>query len=143
MPMAVTGTGGVDLHERWGGEARAFLGLTIPGFPNLFVLYGPNTNLVVNGSIFFMSECGANFVVEAVRRLAGTPGARTVEVTPAAYEAFGREVDEEHTHLVWAVADVNTWYRNANGRATQTWPFSLVEYWRRTRGPDPDDYVVA
>src|SRR5205814_9771081 len=49
MPMKVVGRGGVDLHSHWDGDARAYLGITIPGFPNFFVLYGPNTNIVVNG----------------------------------------------------------------------------------------------
>ena len=56
-PMRVTGASGVDLHERWGGDARAYLGITVPGFPNLFLLYGPNTNIVINGSIIYFSEC--------------------------------------------------------------------------------------
>ena len=57
MPMKVTGRGGVDLHETWGDDARAYLGITVPGFPNLFCLYGPNTNIVINGSIIYFSEC--------------------------------------------------------------------------------------
>src|SRR5439155_13663394 len=56
-PMTVTGRGGVDLHEHWDGDARAYLGMTVPGFPNLFCLYGPNTNIVINGSIIYFSEC--------------------------------------------------------------------------------------
>jgi 4-hydroxyacetophenone monooxygenase len=55
-PMRVLGSGGRDLHERWGGDARAYLGITVPGFPNLFLMYGPNTNIVINGSITYFSE---------------------------------------------------------------------------------------
>ena len=61
-PMTVTGRGGVDLHEQWNGDARAYLGVTIPGFPNLFCLYGPNTNIVINGSIVYFSECGVRYI---------------------------------------------------------------------------------
>src|SRR4029450_7174702 len=61
-PMTVTGRDGRDLHEEWHGDARAYLGVTVPGFPNLFCLYGPNTNIVVNGSIVSFSYCGARCV---------------------------------------------------------------------------------
>ena len=62
-PMKVRGRGGVDLHEQWDGDARAYLGITIPDFPNLFCLYGPNTNIVINGSIIYFSECGVRYIL--------------------------------------------------------------------------------
>ena len=62
-PMQVTGRAGIDLHEQWNGDARAYLGITVPGFPNLFCLYGPNTNIVVNGSIVYFSECGVRYIL--------------------------------------------------------------------------------
>ena len=68
-PMTVHGRGGVDLHETWDGEARAYLGITIPSFPNLFLMYGPNTNIVINGSIIYFSELEARYIVESVRML--------------------------------------------------------------------------
>ena len=64
MPMKVVGRDGVDLHDHWSGDARAHLGMAIPGFPNLFCLYGPNTNIVVNGSIIYYSECEVHYLVE-------------------------------------------------------------------------------
>src|SRR3954452_10852558 len=77
-PMTVTGRDGLDLHEHWAGDARAYLGVTVPGFPNLFCLYGPNTNIVVNGSIVYFSECGVRYVLECLRLLlpGGPPAAR-------------------------------------------------------------------
>ena len=78
MPMRVTGAGGVDLHEHWAGDARAYLGITVPGFPNLFCLYGPNTNLVANGSIIFFSECAVRYVLSGDRtRCCGAATARS------------------------------------------------------------------
>jgi 4-hydroxyacetophenone monooxygenase len=65
-PMTVKGRAGVDLHEQWQGDARAYLGITIPGFPNLFCLYGPNTNIVINGSIIYFSECGVRYVLGCI-----------------------------------------------------------------------------
>ena len=70
-PMRVFGTGGVELNEEWGGDARAYLGITVPGFPNFFMLYGPNTNLVINGSILVMVECQVRYAVEAIGAAAG------------------------------------------------------------------------
>ncbi len=73
MPMQVTGRGGVDLHATWDGDARAYLGMTVPDFPNLFCLYGPNTNLVANGSIIFFSECEVRYLLECIRELLARP----------------------------------------------------------------------
>ena len=68
-PMTVTGRDGVDLHEQWAGDARAYLGVTVPGFPNLFCLYGPNTNIVINGSIVYFSECGVRYILGCLELL--------------------------------------------------------------------------
>src|SRR5262249_13137570 len=62
-PMKVVGRGGVNIHEQWDGDARAYLGIAVPGFPNFFVMYGPNTNIVVNGSIIWFSECEARYIM--------------------------------------------------------------------------------
>ena len=78
-PMTVTGRGGVDLHEQWAGDARAYLGITIPGFPNLFCLYGPNTNIVVNGSIIYFSECEVRYILGCIELLLAS-GHRALDV---------------------------------------------------------------
>jgi 4-hydroxyacetophenone monooxygenase len=141
MPMAVTGRDGADLHATWDGDARAYLGMTVPGFPNLFCMYGPNTNIVINGSIIFFSECEANYITESVRMLAAT-GNRSMDVRAEVHDEFGRRIDEANAAMAWGVSGVNTWYKNARGRITQNWPFSLLDYWRATRSPEPDDYVL-
>jgi 4-hydroxyacetophenone monooxygenase len=140
-PMKVVGRGGVDLHHRWDGDARAYLGITVPGFPNFFLLYGPNTNIVVNGSIIWFSECEVRYVMDHLRTvLAG--GHRALDVKPEVHDRYNRQVDAENLRMVWGVADVNSWYRNAKGRVAQNWPFPLVDYWERTRAIDPGDYDV-
>ncbi len=68
-PMKFKGRGGVDLHQQWDGDARAYLGITIPNFPNLFCMYGPNTNIVVNGSIIFFSECEIRYIMGCIETL--------------------------------------------------------------------------
>jgi 4-hydroxyacetophenone monooxygenase len=138
-PMKVTGRNGVDLHELWGDEARAFLGITVPHFPNLYMLYGPNTNIVINGSIVYFSECGVRYILGCLK-LAIQHGGHALEVREDVHEAFNRRVDDRNRQMAWGISTVNTWYKNAAGHITQNWPFTLLEYWERTRQPDPADY---
>lgn len=139
MPMKVVGRGGVELHEKWKGDARAMLGITLPQFPSLFLLYGPNTNIVVNGSITYFSECEVHYIVGCLREVLAR-GARALEPTQAAHDAFNARVDAQNLQMAWGVSKVNSWYKNATGRSAQNWPFSLLEYWQLTREPDPGDY---
>lgn len=141
MPMEVVGRDGVELHDRWKGDARAYLGITLPGYPNLFLMYGPNTNIVVNGSITYFSECETQHIVGCVEHLLRT-GARAMEPTPEAHDAYNDRVDAENLQMAWGVASVNSWYRNATGRSAQNWPFTLKDYWEMTRTPDPDAYEL-
>jgi 4-hydroxyacetophenone monooxygenase len=140
-PMQVYGRGGLDLHAHWDGEARAYLGITIPGFPNLFCLYGPNTNIVVNGSIVYFSECGVRYIVECIGMVLAQ-GARALDVRKDTHDAFNELVDAENRAMAWGWSGVNSWYKNQSGRVTQNWPFTLLEYWQRTLRPDPADFEV-
>jgi 4-hydroxyacetophenone monooxygenase len=133
--------GGKDLHASWDGEARAYLGLTIPDFPNLFLMYGPNTNIVINGSIIYFSELEARYIVESLRMLLERD-AVSMNVRAEVHDAYNVAVDAANAQMAWGAASVNTWYKNASGRVTQNWPFPLLEYWQRTRRPDPEDYVL-
>jgi 4-hydroxyacetophenone monooxygenase len=141
-PMRVYGAGGVELNEEWGGDARAYLGITVPGFPNFFMLYGPNTNLVINGSILIMVECQVRYAVEAIGRLLRS-GMRAMSVRREVHERYGREMEDGNAKMVWGVAHVPTWYRNKHGRVTQNWPFDLHSYWARTLEPDLADYELT
>ena len=141
-PMKVYGAGGVELSEEWDGDAQAYLGMTVPGFPNFFLLYGPNTNLVINGSILIMVECQVRYTVEAIGQLL-RGGHRTMSCRRDVHERYGRDMEEGNARMVWGVADVPTWYRNARGRVTQNWPFDLHTYWDRTREPDLADYELG
>ena len=141
-PMKVTGRGGVDLHEQWDGDARAYLGVAIPNFPNLFCLYGPNTNIVVNGSIIYFSECGVRYILGCLKLLFDN-GARSLEVRKDVHDTFNEAVDAENKIMAWGWSDVNSWYKNEHGHVAQNWPFTLLEYWQRTKQPDPEDYVLS
>ena len=126
----------------WGGDARAYLGMTTPGFPNLFMIYGPNTNIVVNGSIIFFSECSVRYIVGCMRLLAET-GARAMEPKRAVHDAFNVQVDEANKGWAWGSPNVTSWYKNEFGRVSQNWPFGLIDYWRATLAPNPDDFELA
>jgi 4-hydroxyacetophenone monooxygenase len=141
-PMKVYGAGGIELSEEWDGDAQAYLGLTVPGFPNLFLLYGPNTNLVINGSILIMVECQVRYTVEAIGLLLAG-GHRTMSCRRDVHQRYGRDMDDGNARMVWGVADVPSWYRNARGRVTQNWPYDLHTYWDRTRRPDLADYELG
>jgi 4-hydroxyacetophenone monooxygenase len=140
-PMQVTGRGGLDLHEHWSGDARAYLGINVPGFPNLFCLYGPNTNIVINGSIIYFSECSVSYVLECLRLLLET-GHRAMDVRDEVHDDYNAWIDEGNRRRVWSVPGVNSWYKNEFGRSAQNWPFSLLEYWKQTRRPDPEAYEL-
>jgi 4-hydroxyacetophenone monooxygenase len=141
-PMTVTGRGDVDLHEHWKGDARAYLGVTIPGFPNLFCLYGPNTNIVLNGSIIYFSECGVRYILGCIEHLLRS-GSVALDVKRDVHDRFNEAVDAENRRMAWGWSDVSSWYKNDLGRVAQNWPFTLLEYWQRTLRPDPEDYELS
>ena len=141
-PMTVTGRDGRDLHEHWDGQPRAYLGANVPGFPNLFCLYGPNTNLVgQGGSIFYFSECAVTYVTDAVRHLLAT-GASAMDVREDVHDAYNAWVDEGNANRAWGWTKADTWYREG-GRSAPNWPYSALEYWQRTRSVDPKEYEVS
>ena len=142
VPMQVTGRDGVNLHERWAGDARAYLGVAVPGFPNFFCLYGPNTNIVVNGSIIYFSECGVRYLLHLVEHMVRS-GARSIDVRREVHDAFNERVDAANRAMAWGWSPVSSWYKNDLGRVAQNWPFTLLEYWQRTAAADPAEYVLA
>ena len=139
MPLKVVGRGGRNLHEVWDGDARAYLGITLPRFPNLFLLYGPNTNIVVNGSIIFFTECEVDYLVAAIRELLEGEH-RAMDCRQAVHDAYNERIDAANLRRAWGAATVNSWYKNETGRVSQNWPFNLLEFWKQTRAPDPADY---
>ncbi len=140
-PMKVVGRGGRDLHDVWDGNARAYLGVVHPGFPNFFLTYGPNTNIVVNGSIIYFSECEVHYVLGMIELLL-RGGYAAADCRQDVHDAYNARVDAGNLKMAWGVSTVNSWYKSASGRVAQNWPFSLLEYWQQTRRPDPADYEL-
>jgi cation diffusion facilitator CzcD-associated flavoprotein CzcO len=135
-PMEVRGLGGADLNDAWRDGAEAYLGMAVAGFPNFFMLYGPNTNLG-SGSIIYMLESQIRYAADAVRRLAGN-GRALLDVRPEVQRRFDEEMQRRLGDSVWA--SCSSWYRTESGRVTNNWPGFMYEYRRRTRRLDPADY---
>jgi 4-hydroxyacetophenone monooxygenase len=139
-PMTVTGRGGADINAQWNGDASAYLGITVPNFPNLFMLYGPNTNIVVNGSIIYFSECEVQYVMGCLQLLL-EGGHRALDCRRDVHDAYVDRINRANKQRTWGVSNVNSWYKNERGHVTQNWPFNLIEYWQLTREPNPADYA--
>ncbi len=135
-PMEIRGRDGGDLNEVWREGANAYLGMTVAGFPNLFVMYGPNTNLG-SGSIIFQLESQMAYIADAVERLRRTGG--WLSVRAEVQRAFDSEMQSRLSTSVWQTG-CNNWYVDEHGRNTNNWPGFTLEYRRRTRRLDPSDY---
>jgi cation diffusion facilitator CzcD-associated flavoprotein CzcO len=135
-PMEIRGRDGRDLNEAWREGANAYLGMTVAGFPNLFVMYGPNTNLG-SGSIIFQLESQMTYIADAVERLRRTGG--VLSVRPEVQQSFDSEMQSRLSTSVWQTG-CNNWYVDEHGRNTNNWPGFTLEYRRRTKRLDPGDF---
>ncbi|HEX6586650.1 MAG TPA: alpha/beta hydrolase fold domain-containing protein [Solirubrobacterales bacterium] len=138
-PMELRGVGGVELNEVWRDGAEAYLGMTVAGFPNLFVMYGPNTNLG-SGSIIFQLESQMRYIVDAAGKI--RRGGATLSVRPEVQEEFDAEMQERLSTSVWQTGCSN-WYVDENGRDSNNWPGFTLEYRLRTRRLDLSDYELS
>ncbi|BDT94168.1 putative monooxygenase [Nocardia sputorum] len=139
-PMNIYGLGGRKLADVWGDEgARAYLGLSVPQFPNLFLMYGPNTN-VGAGSIIYMLESQARYIRQVVRYLTDRPG-RYLAARAATEQRWDDWLQQRLKDTPWNFC--SSWYRNASGRITNNWPGATVLYRHKTRTFDPADYDEA
>ena len=135
----VVGRGGTALANAWDGGAHAYLGITTSGFPNLFMLYGPNTN---NGSILYMIEAQVDYLMRHLARMDDEDLA-WIDVRPEVEEAYNTNLQADLDAVeVWQVS-CNNYYRAANGRIVTQWPHSMSEYRAWTSRPDPDAYEVG
>ncbi|SKB08945.1 flavin-containing monooxygenase [Aeromicrobium choanae] len=140
-PMTVTGAGGKDLHDAWGLDACAYMGLTIPDFPNLFCMYGPNTGLVLHGNVVFFMECQANYVAKSVELLL-REDVHSMSLTQEKFESYRDEIFAASAHRVWEWSGTHSWYQNAAGRSTIMWPLPTWDYVEGTSEVDPSHYTL-
>ena len=132
-PIDFQGLGGRSLKEAWKTGAEAYLGMTVAGFPNLFLLYGPNTNLGHN-SIVFMIECQVNYVLQCLARLRREQLA-WLNVREAAQDDYNRQLQRSLGKTVWS-SGCSNWYKTASGKIINNWSGPTLAYWWLTRRPD-------
>ena len=143
FPMQITGRGGVDLREMWGERPAAYLGITVPGFPNLFCMYGPGTNLAHGGSLIFHSECQMRYISQCLDELIDG-GHRSMEPRQDRYEDWHERSQAELRTLVWSQPSItHSFYKNSLGEIHVLSPWRIVDYWTWTQQLDPADYLVS
>jgi 4-hydroxyacetophenone monooxygenase len=113
----------------------------VPDYPNLFCLYGPNTNIVHGGSIIYTIECQVHYMMQCLALMLERQ-ARELEVSAAANEAYNEEVQAISRTLAWGHPGVQSWYKNSDGKVVNNSPFPNLEYWRRTHDAEPDLYAL-
>jgi cation diffusion facilitator CzcD-associated flavoprotein CzcO len=139
-PMEIAGGDGRTLAQEWAGVPRAYLGLTVPDFPNLFLLYGPNTNGGA-GSVIYTIEAAMGHVLAALEAL-GRENARRIEVRREAAEAFDRELRAALARTVWHTG-CTSWYLDDDGNDPNQWPWLWTTYRRRTARLAPGAYALT
>jgi len=133
------GTGGVSLKEAWVDGAEAYRGVSVAGFPNFFMLYGPNTNLGSN-SIIFMVERQVNYIVRCVDKIL-SHHLTSLDVNKGVMRAYNDRKQGELANTVW-VASCDSWYKNDAGKVVNNWPHSTLAYWWHMRSPDFSDFEM-
>ena len=138
-PIDITGLAGQNLRAAWKDGAEAFLGITVAGFPNLYMLYGPNTNLGHN-SIVYMLESQVAYILSAIEQ-AESAGAKAIALKPEVQARYNAEMQQRLVKSVWA-AGCHSWYTTESGKNTVNWPGPTHEYRRRTRKANLADYTL-
>ena len=142
-PMKVVGLGGRELHKDWNGDdARAYLGTVVPGYPNFFCLYGPNTQFGHGGSLITVLERQMHYVMSLIGQMLAE-GATQVEVREDVHDAYNVKVDQTHAGMVWTYPGVETYYKNSKGRVVVNNPFRIIDFWAMTETADLGEYRLG
>jgi 4-hydroxyacetophenone monooxygenase len=141
--LNITGKNDKTLASVWANDdPRAYLGITVPGFPNLFCMYGPNTNTGHGGSGFGLANSQSRYITAAITLLAET-NSTSMECKQAALDEYIDRMDTEHQELIWTHPGMSTYYRNSSGRVVSVMPWRLVDYWNMTEKPNPADFTFV
>jgi len=141
-PLKITGRDGVDLHRMWGRRPYAYLGITVPGFPNLFIIYGPGTHLAHGGSLIFQSELQMRYINWCLEQLAEA-NLQSLEPTAEAATEWHQRTQDEIKNMVWSHPAVkHSYFKNADGEIHTVSPWHLNEYRAAVREPDWSQFVV-
>jgi cation diffusion facilitator CzcD-associated flavoprotein CzcO len=130
----VVGSQRTHLSDTWREGAEAYLGIAVPGFPNMFLMYGPNTN--VAGSIIYMLECQAEYIIKALS-LMQTKAATKMEVTPAAHRGYSDAIQAKLSDSTMAASHCHSYFMNAAGRIVTNYPGTCLDYRHATESVDP------
>jgi 4-hydroxyacetophenone monooxygenase len=137
----VRGSSGQTLRDVWGDDnAYAYLGVTVPGFPNFFIMYGPNSNPGHGGSYLQIGESQIRYIVDVICSMVER-GIASVDCRDDVCTEYNRRVDQAHAEMIWTHRGMQTVYRNAQGRVVTNLPWRVVEYWRLTHEANLDDFV--
>jgi 4-hydroxyacetophenone monooxygenase len=140
--MALVGRGGMTMRDRWGEDnPRSYLGTMVPGFPNLFLMVGPNGAGTHGAALPIFSEAQTTYILSCLDVLFAI-NAKTMEPKEDTYEDYNRHVDEALEKMVWNHKNVTTYYRNSQGRNFVSYPWRLVDFWNAMRAPKLDDMVI-
>jgi cation diffusion facilitator CzcD-associated flavoprotein CzcO len=138
----VVGRGGIEIHDAWKERMSAYLGITVTGFPNFFMLLGPNTGLGHN-SVVLMIEAQVRYAMKCLK-LMKRRNHRVIEVRPESQQRFVEEIYRRMARTVWQSGGCHSWYQDQRtGEITTLWPSSVVAYLRRTRSVSPSDYKLT
>ena len=141
-PMTIRGRDGELLSERWGQRPSAYLGITVPGYPNFFCMYGPGTNLAHGGSLIFHSECQMRYITECLELLING-GHACLEPREDKATEWHERSQAEMRKMVWSQPSIkHSFYKNSFGEVHILSPWRLVDYWSWTREPNRDDFVI-
>lgn len=141
-PLKVTGRNGIDLHQMWGSRPYAYLGITVPGFPNFFIVYGPGTHLAHGGSLIFQSELQMRYIDQCLGRLA-EDNLHSIEPKAEAATEWHRRTQSQIKKMVWSHPAVkHSYFKNADGEIHTVSPWRLNQYWAAVRQPDWSHFVV-
>ena len=141
--LHITGRDGKTLADAWSNDnPTAYLGLTVPDFPNLFLMLGPNTGPAHGGSVIFQAECQSRYISACLVQMIERDIA-AIDVHAKAKDAYVREVDAEHEQMIWTHPGMSTYYRNKSGRVFSAMPWRFVDYWAMTHDPDLQQYRLT
>ena len=140
-PMDIIGRNNSKLNEVWGDDPKAYLGISIPNFPNFYCMYGPNTNLAHAGTLFFNSECQIRYIIECMALLVENQG-KSIEVKTSVNQNYNQKVQDAFAKTVWTHKGTGSWYKNSQGNITTNSPWRLADYWQWTLKPENTEYLI-
>jgi len=139
--LTIKGRDNHDLAQDWADEEeRAYMGTTIPGYPNYFLSVGPNAGPNHAGGLNIVSEAQVHYMIECLDAMIRR-GARTIEPSKEAFVRHNRRIEDQMTRMIWSHPKSKSYYQNSKGRAVGPWPFRLVDLWNEMRGPVEDDFL--